>query len=380
MNDQFAILRSCFSRSWGGLELSTVTTTDLLHRRGHRVWLACPPASRLAEECASRGIPVLPLDVRGYAHPVLAARLSRFLRRNSIEILHSELSRDLATLVAAIRFSGRKIPLLLTKQMGSYIMKRDPLHRLTYAHVDRVLAISNVLRKNVLETTPMVPDRVVVLHHAVDTEEFSPARGDRLRIRREFGIDDTETLVGFVGRFSPGKGHEDLLEALHLLKSGFPRLRCLIVGEASLGEKGYEQEIRSMATRLDLDTVVGFAGFRRDVPAIMSAFDVFAFPSHAEAFGIVLIEAMAMERPVVSTNCDGVLDIVVDGTTGVSVPPRSPKEFAAGLARLLLDSSLRERMGRAGRQRVMHMFNQSTRIERLEEIYREVLLERERRR
>jgi glycosyltransferase involved in cell wall biosynthesis len=94
----------------------------------------------------------------------------------------------------------------------------------------------------------------------------------------------------------------------------------------------------------------------------------------------VLIEAMAMERPVVSTNCDGVLDIVVDGTTGVSVPPRNPKEFAAGLERLLLDSSLRERMGRAGRQRVMHMFNQSTRIERLEEIYREVLLEGERRR
>jgi glycosyltransferase involved in cell wall biosynthesis len=379
MNKRLTILRSCFSRSWGGLELSTVSTTDLLQRRGHRVWLACPPASRLAEECTRRGIPVLPLAVRGYAHPLLAVRLARFLRRNSVEILHSELSRDLATLVTAIRFSGRKIPLLLTKQMGSYIMKRDVLHRITYAHVDRVLAISNVLRTNVLETTPMRPERVVVLHHAVDTEEFSPARGDRIRIRREFGINDAETLVGFVGRFSPGKGHEDLLEALRLLKPRFPLVRCLIIGEASLGEKVYEQEIRAMTTRLDLDSVVRFAGFRPDIPALMSAFDVFAFPSHAEAFGIVLIEAMAMERPVVSTNCDGVLDIVVDGTTGVSVPPRNPGKFAAGLARLIVDPSLRERMGRAGRHRVQQMFNQSTRIERLEEIYQEVLLEGERR-
>jgi glycosyltransferase involved in cell wall biosynthesis len=376
MAQTYSILRSCFSRSWGGLELSALETTALLRDRGHTVRLACPPESRLAHEAHERSLDVLLLPVTGYAHPFLAAKLASALRARSVDIIHTELSRDLATLVAAIRMSGRRTPLILTKQMGSYIMKRDLLHRITYAHVDRVLAISDVLRKNVLQTTPMAPAKVSVLHHAVDTGLFSPARVDRWHVRRELGIPDEAILVGFVGRFSPGKGQEELLAALQMLAPRHPRLRCLIVGEASFGEKEYELRIRSQAAGPGLKNAVTFAGFRRDIPSVMATFDVFAFPSHAEAFGIVLIEAMAMERPVVSTNCDGVLDIVEDGVTGVYVQPRDAASLAEGLEKLLTDGPLRTRMGCAGRERVLRMFDQRTRMERLEAVYGEVLHER----
>jgi glycosyltransferase involved in cell wall biosynthesis len=376
MPQTYSILRSCFSRSWGGLEITTLETTALLRDRGHRVRLACVPESRLARAAADRDLEILPLAVTGYAHPMLAARLARELRARPVDLIHTELSRDLATLVGAIRMSGRSIPLLLTKQMGSYIMKRDLLHRITFAHVDRVLAISDVLRKNVLETTPVPPEKVTVLHHAVDTELFSPARVDRWRVRREFGIPDEAILVGFVGRFSPGKGQEELLAALQTLAPRHPRLRCLIVGEASFGEKEYEQQVRERAARLGLDGLVTFAGFRTDIPEVMATFDIFAFPSHAEAFGIVLIEAMAMERPVVSTDCDGVLEIVENGVTGVYVRPREAASLARGLEALIADPPLRARMGRAGRERVLRMFDQQKRMERLEAIYGEVLRER----
>ena len=376
MPPTYAILRSCFSRSWGGLEITALETTALLRDRGHRVRLACVPESRLARAAAERDLATIPLAVTGYAHPMLAARLARELRARPVDLIHSEHSRDLATLVGAIRISARAIPLLLTKQMGSYIMKRDLLHRITFAHVDRVLAISDVLRKNVLETTPMPPEKVTVLHHAVDTELFSPARVDRWRVRREFGIPDEAILVGFVGRFSPGKGQEELLAALQTLAPRHPRLRCLIVGEASFGEKEYEQQVRERAARLGLDGLVTFAGFRSDIPEVMATFDIFAFPSHAEAFGIVLIEAMAMERPVVSTDCDGVLDIVENGVTGVYVRPREAASLARGLETLIADPPLRARMGTAGRERVLRMFDQQKRMERLEAIYGEVLRER----
>jgi glycosyltransferase involved in cell wall biosynthesis len=376
MAEPFTIVRTCFSRSFGGLELSAVGTSELLRDRGHAVWFACPPGSRLEEECARRDLPVIPLEVRGYVHPVLARRLGRFVQSRGVQILHTELSRDLPTLVAAIRLSGRSRPLLLTKQMGSYIMKRDPLHRITYAHVDRVIAISTVLQRNVIATTPMRPDRVVVLHHGVDTERFSLPRVDRWLVRREFGIEDTAIVVGFVGRFSPGKGQEDLLRALHLIKDRHPRLRCLVVGEASAGEEEYERSIRNLCSQLGLDDIVTFAGFRRNIPEVMATFDIFAFPSHAEAFGIVLIEAMAMERPVVSSDCDGVLDIVVDGETGITAPARDPETFAGGLERLLRDERLRGRMGEAGRRRVLALFDQAKQIDRLEGIYRDVLNER----
>jgi glycosyltransferase involved in cell wall biosynthesis len=101
--------------------------------------------------------------------------------------------------------------------------------------------------------------------------------------------------------------------------------------------------------------------------------DIFAFPSHAEAFGMVLIEAMATELPVVSTNCDGVLDIVVDGETGIYVPPRDPLRFAAALERLMGDGALRRSMGTAGRKRAVALFEWQDHLQRLESVYTELL-------
>jgi glycosyltransferase involved in cell wall biosynthesis len=371
----YSILKTCFSRSWGGLELQALETTTRLRERGHRIWLASPPGSRLEQEAVQRSIPTIPLNVRGYLHPALAWRLASFLRTQDVDIIHAELSKDLATLVPAMKMSGRPIPIVLTKGMGSYISKRDMLHQFTYASVSRVIAISEVIRANVLDTTPMTPERVVTLHNAVDTGLFSPERGRRQHVRRSVGLDDATVVIGFVGRFSPGKGLEELLQAAGMLRSRYTKMHVLVAGEASYGEEEYAAGIRTLAHTLDLDTTVTFAGFRSDIPELMSAFDIFAFPSHAEAFGMVLIEAMAMERPVVSTNCDGVLEIVVDGETGLYVHPRNPKELAEALATLIDDPDRRAAMGRAGRLRVLRLFDQRKQLARMEEIYQEVLRE-----
>lgn len=344
-----------------------------LVRRGHTLWLACCTGGRLAREAAERGIPLLPLPVTGYLHPVLVWRLSRFLRRQRIGIIHCQHSRDLAIVVPAADCARTSPAILLSKRMGSYLHKRDPLHRYTYARVRRVLAISGVIHQNVRATTPVKPGAIVTLHDAIDTAEFSPARGDRRRIRKEFGYGRDTVVVGFVGRFSPGKGHEELLDAAAALVRTHPRVRFLVAGEASEGEESYADSIRQRSASLGLGGRLTFAGFRRDVADCMAAFDILAFPSHAESFGVVLIEAMAMERPVVSTNCDGVLDIVVNGKTGIFVSPGDAPALAGALGRLADSPALRRRLGRAGRQRVLKLFDRKRQMERLEEIYRDVL-------
>ena len=353
--------------------MQALEVTVQLRKRGHTVWLACNPGSRLSAEAGERKIDILPLDVEGYLHPRLIWELRNLLREKHIDIIHCQLSKDIATVVPAMRLSGEQIPLVLSKRVGSFIGKKDILHRFTYAHVDRVLAISEVIHKNVLETTPMSPDRVVTLHDAIDTEAFSLARVDRQRARRQFGFGDDITVIGFVGRFSPGKGHEEFLEAANILRKTYPGAHFLIVGEASHGEQRYEHKIRTECLALGLQNIVTFAGYRRDIPEVMAALDIFAFPSHAESFGVVLIEAMAMERPVVSTNCDGVLDIVVDGETGIFVNPRKALELAHALGRLIDNQQLRERMGKAGRKRVEELFDQRKQMLKLEALYRELL-------
>ncbi len=247
------ILQTCFSQSWGGLELQALEVTKQLRGRTHRVWLACIRGSKLEQEARAAGIEVLPLKVSGYVHPVAISKLVHLIRREGIDIIHCQHSKDLATVVPAKKLSGEHCPIVLSKRVGSYVSKKDAFHRFTYAHVDRVLAISEVIHKNVLETTPVNPDRVVTLHDAVDTEIFSLAHVSRKRVRQEFGFDDETFVIGFVGRFSPGKGHEEFLEAADILNRKYGNIRFLVVGEASHGELAYEQRIRSLSRTLKLD-------------------------------------------------------------------------------------------------------------------------------
>jgi glycosyltransferase involved in cell wall biosynthesis len=370
------ILQTCFSNSWGGLEMQAIELSRQLHARGHTVWLAAPGGSRIAQEATRHSFRFLPLAVRGYVHPLLAWRLARFIKTNAVDVIHCQHSRDLATVIPARQLAGGTVPVLLSKRMGSYIQKKDLFHRYTYARVRYVLAISNIINRNVLETTPMTPDRVLTLHDAVDLTVFDPDRVDREATRLSFGVTDETPIIGFVGRFSPGKGHEEILEAARILKERGWTFRLVIVGEPSHGEEKYAATIYEKAAALGVNDRVMFAGYRPDMPAVMAAFDMFAFPSHAEAFGVVLIEAMAMKRAVVATNCDGVVDIVVDRMTGLMVPPKLAVPLADAIGRYLRDPDLRTRMGEAGRERVEGLFDQRKQIDLLEQIYQDVRDER----
>ena len=356
--------------------MQALEVTAQLQIRGYRVWLACLTSSRLLSEANSRGIAVLPFHAAGYLHPLVTVQLARLLRRKRVGIIHCQLSHDLSTVVPAADLSRTSPAIVLSKRMGSFLTKRDPFHRYMYSRVNRVLAISEVIHRNVLETTPVPPGRVLTLHDAVDMAGFSPDPEMREATRREFGFGDGNIVVGFVGRFSRGKGHEELLHAAEEIMRSRPSARFLIIGEASAGEENYEREIRLLCTTLGLGHAVTFAGYRRDIRNILSAIDVFAFPSHAESFGVSLIEAMAAGLPSVASSSDGVLDIVTDGENGLLVPPKNSPELAAALTRLIDDPSLRSRLGRAARQRVQEKFERAAQLDRLESIYDEVLQEK----
>ncbi len=367
------ILLTCFSRSWGGLEIQAVELGSQLQHRSHEVWLACLPDSRLEREAADAKLKTLPFDVTGYVHPRLVWRLGKFIMRNDLDIIHCQLSKDIATVVPAVKAGMAHVPILLTRSMGSYVSKKDPLHQFTYGNVSLVLAVSSVIRQNVIDTTPMTPERVLVVPYGVNTSYYSPEHVDRLVIRRALGVDDRDVVVGFVGRFSPGKGQEEFLKAADAARREHPHLRFFVVGEASYGEEDYAHRVMELSHTLGLNDVVTFTGFRRDIRELMAAFDIFAFPSHAESFGIVLIEAMAMAKPVVASSSDGVLDIVVNNKTGILVPPKDHLLLAQAMLRLAGDPSLRDAMGSAGRQRVLDTFDQEKIISTIERIYASVI-------
>lgn len=362
------ILYSCLSRSWGGMEMYTLTCMHQLIARGHQVDLLAYPDSKLFHEAGEQKLSVHPVKASGYFHPAEIVKLTRLLKKNRYDLLHTQASKDLWVLVPALRIAGISSPLYLTKQVGSFIVKKDALHRWIYSRVTRAFAISRVIEKNLADTTPVNPERIDLLHNAIDTAHFDPAKADRSQLRKEFSIADDEILIGMLARFSKGKGHEEMIHAAGILNKKHRGIKYLIVGEASKGEDDYAEGIKKLARDAELQNMI-FTGFRKDVRTVLAALDIFVFPSHNEAFGIALAEALSMGVPSVCSNSDGILDIAVDGETSLLFQVKDGDDLAAKISRLVDDKELRSRMSTASRARAVTHFDLSVLTGRVIDFY-----------
>lgn len=369
------ILTACTSRAWGGMEMSLVQTSVRLRARGNDVVPLCAPGSAIEERLRAEGFAPETADLWGKVHPRQAWRLSRFITRRGIQLVHCDWSRDLFTLVPALA-AHRRVPLVLHKHVGVKTGKRLWVHYGMYARVDRVIAISEVIHRNVVAMHPVDPAKVVTIHNGIDPGRYRPDAAARARVRAELGYGDEHLVVGIVGRVTPSKGHREFVEMAALLGECFPQARFLVVGEATRGEEDEGRAIVEAMSAGPMADRITVTGFRRDVPDLLNAMDVFAFPSHNEAFGLALIEAMAAGLPTVSSDCDGVLDIVVEGETGLMVAPKDGARLAAATAKLLEDAALRERMGRAGRERVLAHFTEERMAAAIDRLYAEALAAR----
>ncbi|MBK7047588.1 MAG: glycosyltransferase family 4 protein [bacterium] len=369
------ILTACTSRAWGGMEMSLVQTSVRLRARGHAVLPLCAPGSPIEERLRAEGFVPETADLWGKVHPRQAWRLSRLIGRRKIDLVHCDWSRDLFTLVPALALH-RRVPLVLHKHVGVLAGKRLWVHYALYRRVDHVIAISDVIHGNFIAMHPIDPRKVVTIHNGIDPGRFRPDPATRARLRAELGYADDDLVVGIVGRVTPSKGHREFLGMATRLAVTHPRARFLVVGEATRGEEDEGRAILDGIATAGLAERVKVTGFRPDVPDLLAAMDVFAFPSHNEAFGLALIEAMATGLPTVSADCDGVLDIVEEGNTGLMVPPRDGERLALATARLLDDDGLRARMGAAGRARVLAHFTAERMAQDLERLYADAVARR----
>jgi glycosyltransferase involved in cell wall biosynthesis len=343
--------------------------------RGHKIIPVCYPDSPLEHDLRERGFKPLHLKRGGYFHPFAIRQLANWMKKMKVELVHSHYSRDLWAIVPALQY-GYRLPLIFTKHIGTQKPKRDWLHRWIYRHVDHCVAISEVIRRNLIATHPLAAEQISVVHHGVDLDQFTPDRIDREAVRNELGYAREHLVLGIIGRLQISKGYLEFLEMARRIKSEAPQARFLLIGEASRGESSEAQMILEKIREWQLEEIVQWLGFRRDIPRLLSAMDIFVFPSHAEAFGIVLIEAMAMAKPVVSSNCDGVLDIVQDHEAGLMVPPRNVEALTQAVSALARDARLRLELGRRARSHVLKFFTLQHTLDAIEFIYHRALSQR----
>jgi len=299
-----------------------------------------PDLSRLF---ADRGVPLRHLG-KHRLDPTTLPRLVRLVREESIDLLH--LTGYGASNFGRIASAWTGAPAILHVTDHYYPWYQDVADRFLAARTDAVVTVS----RSVAETSPMfrhdaLRRRVRVLQNPVDLREFGPAPAATVEaVKRELGVPPGRTVVGYLGRLHPEKGVEHLLRAVPEVLRRRPEALFVLVGD---GEQ--QAELKGEVQRLGVGDHVRFHGFRSDVAAVLSAFDVVAVPSLTEGFPNVVLEAMAVGRPIVASQVEGIAEILVPGETGALVSPGDPAALAAVLTSLLGDPVERARLATGAR-------------------------------
>lgn len=278
------------------------------------------------------------------------ARLSELCRQQRTRIVHTHDAASHFT-GALLRLQRPGVKLLMTfhRSLGFESARfRDRIRNaFSIAQSGAVVAGSHERRQHFLRENLVRPAKVYRIPFGIDTERFCPDPERGAAARAELGIDARTLVLGAVGHFGPEKGIDVVLRAYALLARQHPDrpLALVIVGD---GDASRRELMHRLAQNCQPAQVV-FAGFRPDVDRLFTAFDILLHAPRLEAFGLVLVEAMACGLPVVATRVGGVPDIVRDGRNGILVPCDSPEILAQAAGRLVTDADLRGAMARASR-------------------------------
>jgi len=346
---------------WGGAEVWLMDVMHGLAHRGHEVALVCRPGTILEKNARERGFDVITLPMRGDFDPSTIAAVRAILRERDIELITTNMDKELRFGGMAARLSGR-VAVVPSREVD-YPLKNNLRYRFTYnVLADHVLANSECTRQTLLKSAPWLsPARVEVVYKGIDPEPFLHNEDAGARLRAELGIAPDARVVGFVGQIIERKGIPDLLEAMPAVVAQLPDVRFLFAGEGKLSEL-----VQSRARELGIQDHVVMAGFRRDVPAVMHALDVLVLPSVVEGFGYVLVEAMAAGKPVVATRASSIPEIVRHEESGLLVDVHDPAALATSLVSILANRDRAHSLGARGRAIVQAEFTLARMLDRTE--------------
>ena len=353
------------SLATGGAERVVVSLARRLRSRNVPVALCTLTTLRdgaLAAELAQGGVPRHDLGALRLADVRAPVRLARLLTRERIGLVHAH-GQDASIVAAAVRPFSRFV-LVITRHVmdepGATRRQRLRARRKAPAasRADAAVAVSSAAADRLAELAGLRRETIEVLPNGIDLELFGDA-GPAVRqaTRRALGLGPTDPAVLVPAVLRDGKGHDVMLAAVPELLRRVPTARILVAGG---GER--ERELRARAQ--PLADAVRFLGPRDDMRELMSASDLVALPSFAEALPTVLMEAAAAGRPVVATRVGGVPEVVEDGCTGILVPPGDPRALAEAMAALLVDPERARAYGAMARRRARDRFGIEPHAER----------------
>ena len=331
------ILHTEAATAFGGQEFCIYKEMVAMRERGHHLEAVCQPHAELAQRLRDAGFTVHTVNMDGAVNFVRSvAFVRRVAARGRFDVVNTHSRCD--TVRAAMGARLARTPLIVrTRHLAKPI---NSLYAYTWlAH--RVIAVSRHVQRQLLDGGAP-PEAVATIHSPI----VLPEGDGKGSLRQELGLPADALVVGCVAVMRTEKGHADLIDAFQRVLAAFPQAHLVLAGD---GMPVFER-LKGQVQALGLASRVHFLGRRHDIGNVLQAFDVFALPTHREAFGTAFVEAAAMGVPVIGTDVGGVPETMQAGVTGLLVPPRDPAALAAALESLLADPERRRRMGEAGRE------------------------------
>lgn len=354
----------------GGAEELRLTILKYIDRQKYDIRLCClVKKGEIAKEIENLGFRV---DVVGTSERLFDIRslfvLISYLKQNKFDIVQTCLPAP--NLFGRLAALFAKVPYIIIEE-HSYYERYNPylgylfrtINKILSRYTYKIIACSDAVMQTIIKEEKIFEDTFLAIHNVIDTKKFIIDYSKK-EARIKLGLNPDMPIIGFIASLAPRKGHIYLLQAMRIILNSYPETKLIIVGDGPL-----KKELETIRQQNQLHNSVKFLGVRRDIPLLLKAIDIFVSPAIKEAFGINLIEAMFMSLPCIATNVGGIPEVVIDGETGILVPPADSEALAKAIKKLLSNPELAKRYGKAGNRRVLENFTVDKYIRKLENLY-----------
>jgi len=321
----------------------------------------------IAEEIKKLGFEIVSLNHKCSLWDLrIAWDIYRLIQKRHFDIIQTSLFY--ANMHGRIAAFMAGVPVIISEEHNIYAWKEKYpvfilIDRLLSKITHKIITCSDSVKIFTSRQEGIPLAKFLTIHNCVDIHKFSLAR-TKEDLRADYDFGPLEKIIIIVGTLCEQKGHKYLLEAFRKIKNEVSDARLLIVGSGPL-----EEELQKQSRLLHIEGEVKFMRTRRDVPQLLKISDVLVLSSLWEGFGIVLLEAMASGLAVVASNIDGVPEVVLDGETGILVPPKDIYTLSKVITDLLLNVTQREVLATAGRKRVLENFTPESYLNKLNSLY-----------
>jgi glycosyltransferase involved in cell wall biosynthesis len=339
-----------------------------LTRRGHRVSFVCRPLNQDPQGLGDDKLQLVPLKMKSEFDLHSVIELYKLMKKEKTDVVH--VHKGLAHSLAYLAAYFAKVPVFVVNRGVSFPLDRFNGFKYRLSRISKIIAVSEDVKQVLIDSGKIKPQKIEVIYGGTDLERFD-LRISADGVRREFGIQPQNTVIGIIANIRVWKGHQLLLQAARQIVKIYPDTIFLIVGKA---ENSLSAQLKKQTNDLGLEQNVIFTGYRRDIPQLIAAMDFTVNCSTAgEGLTGVLRESLAMKKPAIATDIGGNRELIINGETGRLIPPAKIEALVEAIRFFLENPAERARMGDTGYKLVREKFTNAARIDKIEALYNALL-------